>query len=207
VILLPGLILYLYQLIKKKVSSQSIILLISSLVILLLFSDSSSKLKWYIIPIYPFLYIVTAYFVYFVFNYLVKLKLSFKILSLIFYIFIFVNLAYLFYVRDMVYTYDFNQRQVEMIQVNNSLPNVSATYFDKVDYAVGLFYSLGKNDTYGTLTGLKETLTSNIGTGKYVTFITGKSRFDSIKRMIPEVIIIAQNEDFVLGALNYPVKN
>lgn len=207
VILLPALLLYLYSLYKKRICSESVILLISSLVILLLFSDSSSKLKWYIMPIYPFLYIICAYLVFYFFNFLIKLKFNFKFLTLIFYLFIFINLAYLFYVRDMVYTSDLNQKQVAMIQANNALPGVAVTYFDKIDYPVGLFYSIGRNDTYGTLTGLKETLTSNIGSGKYITFITGKSRFESVKRLVPEVIIIAQNDDFVLGALNYPIKN
>jgi 4-amino-4-deoxy-L-arabinose transferase-like glycosyltransferase len=205
--LIPALGLFIYKFYKKNINYRALILVVSILTTLFLFSSSSSKLKWYIMPIYPFLYIICGYFVHYVFlNLSKKLNLKLQLAGLLFYLFIFLNLGYLYTVRDMVYTADFNKKQAELVLINNSLPNVDITYIDKIDYPLGLFYNEKLNAQFVTYSSFKGILETKVNDPESITFITGQSRFESLKRNIPQLVIIAQNDDFVLASLNYSVK-
>lgn len=206
IFLIPALGWFFYNLYKKKINNKSLILIIASFIILLLFSTSSSKLKWYLMPIYPYLYIVCGYFIQSLFLYLKKLNLNLQLTGLIFYLFIFLNLAYLYTIRDMVYTSDFNKKQAELVIINNSLPNVDITFIDKIDYPLGLFYNEKSNAQFVTFSAFKGILETKVNDPESITFITGKNRFESLKRTIPQLVIIAQNDDFVLASLNYSGK-
>jgi len=202
-ILLPALVYFGYKMFVKKLPSSSSILVIASATFLLLFSASSSKLKWYIMPIYPFLYVIAGYFVFNIFNYLISKKINYQLVGLMVYSFIFLNLAYFYTVRDMVYTDDFNLRQASLLEINNSLPNVEMTYLDKIDYPIGLFYNEKKEVEFIQFSQLKEILPSRVNDKKAITIITGSSRFETLNRLVPELKVIAQNDDFVLASLNY----
>jgi hypothetical protein len=170
-----------------------------------LFASSSSKLKWYIMPIYPFLYIICAYFVFNLFNFLIIKKIKYQVIGLLLYLFFFLNLSYLYSIRGMVYTSDFNLKQASLLIRNNSLPNVDMTYIDKIDYPIALFYNEKPNFEITQFSILKEILPERVNHATSITIITGKNRFESLKRTIPSLQIIEENDDFVLSSLNYPL--
>lgn len=201
-LLIPSLVFFGYQFYKRRLSEKSLLLVISSVIILLLFSTSSSKLKWYIMPIYPFLYVMVGYFVYCLFNYLVKLKINSVIFGLIFYIFIFANLGYFYSIKDMVYTPNYNLKQATLLIKNNSLTDVDYTYIDKLDYHLVLFYNEKPKIEFMNYSQLKEVLAFRANDPEKITVITGKNRFDNLKRLIPQLTIIEENDDFVLAYLN-----
>lgn len=201
-ILIPALVFFGYSFYKKQLPKKSIFLLISSLIILLLFSSSSSKLKWYIMPIYPFLYIIAGYFIFNIFNYLKKSRFTSIGFGLIFYIFLFLNLAYFYSVKDMVYTPDFNLKQATLLIKNNSLSSVEYTYIDKLDYHLVLFYNEKQSIEFMNYSQLKEVLAFRANDPVRITVITSKSRFENLKRIIPQLTVIEENDDFVLAYLN-----
>lgn len=207
ILLIPAVVLFVYNLYKKEIPKNNWILLLSAAVIFLLFSTSTSKLKWYIMPVYPFLYIICGYFVFFIFNNLVKKKLNLNLVALSLFIFIFVNLGYLYTIRDMVYTYDFNSRSVDIITANNTLPGIQKTYIDKVDYPIALFYNLKTDADFVQFSSLKDIVPDRVGDQTTISIITSPNRFEKLKNVTPALLLITQNQDFVLGTLNYQPKN
>jgi len=207
IFLIPAFGLYLYKLFKRELPQNTIILTIASLIIFLLFTTSSSKLKWYIMPIYPFLYIICGYFIFNIFNYLLKKKLNLNLIALALFIFISLNLGYFYTVRDMVYTYDFNSRSVEMISINNTLPGIQKTYIDKVDYPIALFYNLKPDMDVVQYSSLKDIIPDRAGDKTTISIITSPSRFERLRNVTPSLLLITQNPDFALGTLNYQPKN
>jgi 4-amino-4-deoxy-L-arabinose transferase-like glycosyltransferase len=62
IVLIPSLAFFIYKAYKEKFSKDKVLILISAVIVILFFSTSSSKLKWYIMPIYPFLAVICGYF-------------------------------------------------------------------------------------------------------------------------------------------------
>jgi len=206
-ILIPSLILFIYGIKKKIIPYTSWLLLISSFVIMVLFSSSSSKLKWYIMPIYPFLYIICGYFVYYIFNWLLLKRISYVVLGLLMYVFIFLNFSYMYSVRDMVYTSDFNSRQANMILINNSLPNIQKSYIDKLDYPVILFYNNRKDFDVMSYSQIRDTLPMISRDGLSASVITSVERFEQLRRIFPSLVVVQKDGDYVLATFNYLYQN
>jgi len=203
IFLIPALVFFGYSIYKKELSKNSFILLIISIVTLLLFSSSSSKLKWYIMPIYPFLYIICGYFFYRVFNFLVTKKLNLHLISLSVYLFIFLNLGYFYTVRDMVYTYDFNFRSANILIINNSLPNIEKTYITNVDLPIALFYNEGKSLSFTQYEQLTNIIPEKLEDKSPISIITSPSNYKKLQNLTSELVLISENPDFVLLTLNY----
>lgn len=200
--LLIGLVYFIYKIIKTKENENLLFVLYSSLIVLLVFSISSSKLRWYIMPIYPFLSLIAGYFVAEFVNYFNKyfkkpiltFLLSFGILVFSFY--------YLYLVRNMVYTSDLTGRMIEMLLINNTqkVNKAEIVFVDKVDYPLILYYSEVPFQPV-LFSSLRSNLSRYRQDNKNATFITSQSRFLDIQRLIPEVTKISENKDFVLGSL------
>ncbi len=205
-VLIPSLAYFIYKAYKENFSNEKILILISAVIVMLFFSTSSSKLKWYIMPIYPFLAIICGYFVSEAKELLFKKTKSLVIAFVASYLFIVANIFYFYTQRDMVYTGDLTGRIVTLIQKNNELPKkeVEYSYFDKTDYPVALYYS-EKPFELADFSPLKQHLTNlkkdNNGVIMTNTFVTSQSRFRSLKNTFPELTIISENKDYVLGSL------
>jgi hypothetical protein len=158
-------------------------------------------------PVYPFLYIICGYFVFFIFNNLIKKKLNLNLIALSLFVFIFLNLGYFYTVRDLVYTYDFNSRSVEIIKANNTIPGIQKTYIDKVDYPIALFYNLKDDTDFVQFSQLKEIVPDRVGDQTKISIITSPTRFEKLKNVTPSLLLLIQNQDFVVGTLNYQPKN
>ncbi len=200
--LLASLIYIVYKLFKNKSNEKTLFLIYSSILTLILFSVSSSKLRWYIIPVYPFLSILAGFFVADFLN-LVDKYLKKPIFTFLISYFILVgSLYYLYTIRTMVYTSDLTGRMVELVILNNTQTYNKAQFFyvDKVDLPLVQYYSEKKYETV-LYTSLRVNLLNSRDNKTNTTFITSQSRFLDIQRIIPEVTKISENKDYVLGSL------
>ncbi len=197
-----GLIYFLYRVYKERFQDNHLFLIYTSIIILLIFSYSSSKLRWYILPIYPFLSIIAGYFIAEILSLIDRYVKKPVFTFLISFLIISGSFYYLYIVRNMVYTSDLTGRMVEMVLLNNKQVENDAkiVYIDKVDLPLIIFYS---DKTYQSV--LYKSLRLNLQNSKAnltnATFITSQSRFLDIQRLIPEVTKLGENKDFVLGSL------
>jgi hypothetical protein len=102
----------------------------------------------------------------------------------------------------MVYTPDFNLKQAALLIKNNSLSDVEYTYIDKLDYHLVLFYNEKQSIEFMNYSQLKEVLAFRANDPVKITVITGKNRYENLKRIIPQLKVIEENDDFVLAYLN-----
>lgn len=197
-----GLIYFVYRTYKEKFNPNYLFLIYSSLLILLMFSYSSSKLRWYIIPIYPFLSIIAGCFIAELLSIIDRFLKRPVITFLISFMIVIGSFYYLYYVRSMVYTSDLTGRMVEMVLLNNNqvLNNGKIVFIDKVDLPLILYYSEKKYQSV-LYSSLRLNLQKFKANNSNATFITSQSRFLDIQRLIPEVTKIGENKDYVLGSL------
>lgn len=207
--LIAGLVFMLYKIYKSRISNESlnyIFLLCLSLVIFIAFSASSSKLKWYIIPIYPLTSLVAGVFLY---NFKTFIEKKFKSLLagyLFFFIIVVSGIGYFYTIRDMVYTSDLTYRVVSLIEVNNKLKedDFLVSYFDKIEEPLALFYSDKKYEIVlwaGLRSKVYDFYTTHKGNA-YVSFVTSQSRFKDLQDLGIPVEKISENQDFVLGRIS-----
>lgn len=203
-ILLPGLFIVFLKLIKNIKEKNLAFLLIASAVTFLFFSVSSSKLRWYIIPIYPFLSVIASIFVSYALDILSKKVKDIKVLFLVSFLFIIFNFSYFYSVRSMVYTGDLNGKTSKLLLRSNEVPSkeFDFIYLDKVDYSTANYYSEKKFEIVDYQT-LRVKLNDIKNSGGKALFITGESRFRNIKEVIPEVQYIDGNNDFTLGSIAF----
>lgn len=203
-ILLPSLGYLFYKLWKNKKDKNLSLLIISSVVTLLFFSVSSSKLRWYIMPIYPFLSIICGMFISYLYEILEKRYKNLTLNFIAVFAFVIFNFAYFYTIRGMVYTGDLNGKPVSLILRANDVPKkeFDFIYLDKVDYPTANFYSEKPFEIVDYQT-LRVKLNDIKNSGGKVLFITGESRFRNIKDVIPEVQFIDGNNDFTLGSIAF----
>lgn len=204
-VLIPAFGFYIYRAYKEKISPEKLVLIISSVIIVLFFSTSSSKLKWYVMPIYPFLSIICGYLVSEILEFISKKTKSLQITFLVSYLFIVGSFYYFYSVRNMVYTGDLTYRLVSLIEFNNTQKDIKQSYFDKIDYPLALYYS-EKDFDIVDYSSLKERLaefkvTPRTANPQVITFITSQSRYKNLKNTYPELNIESENKDFVLGSM------
>jgi len=200
--LILGLFYFLYRIYKEKFNQNYMFLVYSAAIILFIFSYSSSKLRWYIIPIYPFLSIIAGFFIAEVLSLIDRYTKKPFITFLTSFLIITSSFYYLYFVRNMVFTSNLTGRMVEMVLLNNNQTYNKAdiVFIDKVDLPLILFYS-DKNYQSVLYTSLRVNLQNYKANKSNATFITSQSRFLDIQRLIPEVTKIGENKDYVLGSL------
>lgn len=188
---------FLMSFIKKK---EYLFLIIWSLFIFLFFSLASSKLIWYIIPIYPPLAIINGRFLDFMFNLFFEKIAKVKRLTLKF-IFSFVvlmfALSYLYIEKELVYHSDLTGKQADLIdEKEEKLGLKTKVYIDQVDYPVALFYSDGPFELVKFAPLLKKVAT----TDEEFIVITKESRFRRLKNenIDRDYELIKQNDEWVL---------
>jgi 4-amino-4-deoxy-L-arabinose transferase-like glycosyltransferase len=177
---------------------KSAFLMIWALAIFLFFSAATSKLVWYIIPIYPVLAIIVGVFISKVVD-LVSFK-SLLVKFLIIYLVVFAGLVYLMENKRLVYTGDLTGKQVRLIKEKNKLYGDEVRlYADRIELPLLLFYTDGPF-TVVDFTPLKEIL-ELAPRNEPVVFITKESRFGAYKEWHPDLRLIDQRDEWVLGEL------
>ena len=182
--------------IDKTKKREFLLLILSSFIVLILFSISKDKLQWYIIPIYPFLSVISARAIE---RFLVKINsllksdviMDFKILRIAasFFILIFA-VFYIISFRDRVFYPDFNKNKVALVNIFNTLYPIKNTpdvmlYYSEISKPVLLFYS-----DHEIKAVEKETILEMIDEAKpdqrYV-FLTSENKFYSVQKMQSEI--------------------
>ena len=167
--LLLGLPLLIVRLAKR--STENRLLILTSLVIFGFFSVSRSKLIWYIVPIFPYLSLLSAEVIYEGFNFLKRLtKRDEVILSLLVVVPV-VALGYLYSVRDLVYREDYSGDTVALIELKHDLYGRESTlYYQGIDDPVPYFYH--KGETTGiAMSGLTEKIENRGFSDNYIAIV------------------------------------
>lgn len=135
---------------KKKV--QYWLLVVSTVFVLIFFSISKDKLQWYIMPIYPFIAILSARFIErFISIIRLFLRPEIRILNkysrfvLLFIVFL-VSVFYVVTIRNRVYLEDFNKDKVALVKIHNNLYPIAEypdrkLYYSRIEPPVLHFYS------------------------------------------------------------------
>jgi len=138
--------------IDKKNRDKFILTIISSFFILFLFSMSKDKLQWYIMPIYPFLAIISARFMErfaMLFNFSLKKPIQFDhyFVRVILVFLTFLTAAfYIVIMRGNIYYPDFNKDKIALVEIFNEkypleqYPEVKL-YYNSISPPILLFYS------------------------------------------------------------------
>ncbi len=131
---------------------QYYLLLISTFFVLIFFSISKDKLQWYIMPIYPFIAILSARFIersIYILNSFLRSEIRFDNKYLRILLVFSASLVAIFYVviiRDKVYYPDFNKDKVALVDINNRNYPIEdypdrKLYFSRIEPPVLHFYS------------------------------------------------------------------
>jgi 4-amino-4-deoxy-L-arabinose transferase-like glycosyltransferase len=174
-------------------------LLFTSSFIFLFFSFPTSKLNWYILPLYPFASIIVADFIS---RGLGTLSLGnpFKKLFLS-YVVIFLGLSYLFVERALVYYPDLTGSQARLLKLKDSLYGTdSKVYADIIEKPLVLYYS----DSPYEITDfsiLRDKVTKNKVYDKEFIIVSKESRARTLrdKHGIETLEIIEQDGDWILS--------
>jgi hypothetical protein len=204
VVLLPALVYFSYLLWKKKISAVYFLILNITGLILLFFSISSSKLLWYIMPIFPFLSLICGVFISDLGNAIFKITKSNLYRFLFFMLVIFLSFYYFFTVRERVYVGDMTGREVEMIISNNNraFDPEEKFFADNVHLPLLQFYSNRKVEQV-SYSDLKNRILDAYKENRPLVFITKESRFETIfKTVTPHVKLLNKNEDYALGEVD-----
>lgn len=181
-----------------------VFLLIWSFFVFLLFSAASSKLVWYIIPIYPALSLLIGFFVERALNIFIHVFPMFKTtLFKAFTMFVLTStvLTYLYMHRNMVYPSDLTGSQVELLKIKDKTFGIKSTiYTDRIELPLLMFYSQSPFEPmdFGPL---RYKLTMATSYNEDVYFITKESRLRSYKEILPQIVLQAQVKEWALGLL------
>lgn len=179
-------------------------LLIWTLVIFLFFSISTSKIVWYIIPIYPVLAIVVGRFIEQSYEFISEyIKLLNKPLAKLLFLYSFVafSLFYIFLVRELVYPSDQTGAQAQLLQQKDAIYGLDLPiHVDKVELPLIMFYTDGKfiEIDYDDL-GKK---LRKAPYDRQMVFLTKESRFEDYVKEVPEIDLVNKMGDFNLGFLD-----
>jgi hypothetical protein len=200
VALIPAFFYGLFRVLKKD--DRYVFLLIWSLFIFTFFSASSSKLIWYIIPLYPAVSIIIGSFIKdsvdFAFE---KLKISsctFGQYFVFFSIGIF-GLMYFYFNRDMVYTSDLTGSKARMLQLKDETFGTESEVYvhDLIEKPLVLFYTDSPYESVA-YSDLKRVIAS-AGPKDEVLFVTKSGRFQSLAEEFAGVSLVGQDNEWVLG--------
>lgn len=124
----------------------------ASIFIFIFFSIPKDKLSWYLVPIYPFIALLSARFIdqlVIYFRSIVKesyLPSLFNMKLIVAGLFIFLTPFYISRIRDKVYFEDVNRDIVELIKIHNQIYPINEypeldLYYARIPHTVALFYS------------------------------------------------------------------
>ena len=199
VALIPALALTVSRILKKD--NRQVFLAIWAVFIFVLFSLATSKLKWYIVPIYPATALTVAWF----FERMIVLVVSknrlmdnvllkgFLVGTLVF-----GSVFYLFLNKELLYESDLTGPQALLLQQKDTIFGTEdVVYADRIDLPLILYYSASPYEVVD-FRPLKEKLES-AQPGERVLFVTKVSRFERISETIPNLLLIGQQKEWVLG--------
>lgn len=179
---------------------ENIFLLVYAVSIFIFFSMATSKLVWYITPIYPALAILVAVFIYRVIE---NISVHFKGYEngtkfLLLYLLFLSGFTYFWLVKDMVYVPDLTYKQATLLQMKDEkFGTETKVYTDNIEQPLVLYYSDGPYQMvdFGPL----ENILRNAGDDDKIVFITKESRFRKLKESFPELVLDRQLDEWVLG--------
>ncbi len=145
ILLLGAFPLFIYKTLKKY--EKFSLFTIWAVSVFVVFSVSSSKIIWYIIPLYPAVSIMVGYLAAHTVKFLEKrLPVMQKVLGqfLVIYVATAVVLMYLFFYRHLVYTNDLTKSQAELLRLKDETFSVEQlVYVDRVEMPLVMFYTEG----------------------------------------------------------------
>lgn len=188
--------------IKLDTSNKTTFLLVWFIVVLVFFSAATSKLIWYIMPIYPVTALIIGYVIG-VFIDAININLNQKTiwfkLFMIYLIFI-TAIMYLFINKNLVYLSDLTGAQATLLMEKDTIYGTTETvYVDLVELPLILFYTDGPFEVmdYRSL-GQK---LSKAAYNQTIIFITKESRFRNYSQEHPNLILAKSQKEWVLGRL------
>lgn len=135
VALLPAIPYFIYKVLKKRPGET--LLLIWATLTFVAFTIAKSKLIWYIMPLYPPLSLIVAYFTYSLFQ---KVKLSLLAPAIV----LILACSYNFMTWDRIVPRDFTLDQVRLIEYKNRTDPKADLLTVGYSYSVSSFYSISK---------------------------------------------------------------
>jgi 4-amino-4-deoxy-L-arabinose transferase-like glycosyltransferase len=128
-------------------NNKVIFLSIWAVFVFLFFSVAKSKLVWYIMPMYPALYLLIGHFVERVINYVMEGWPRFNstyFKSLAIFSIVLVVITYLFTIKELVYTSDLTGSPARLLKMKDANFGVESTvYIDRLEEPLALFYTDG----------------------------------------------------------------
>ncbi len=202
IVLLAALPLSLLHSFVRK-NRNHILILSVSVVLFVVFSLSVSKLIWYIIPIYPLLSILVGYCVVRFYNLLTVLlpKLN-NIYAKFIYYFVIVtgSLFYLYFNKELVYMGDLTGNKAKaLIYAAKNYPNKEFVVDSTIEEPLILLY-LSKPYLSFEYKDLKKYIMES-STDDEVVFITKESRFRDINTVVPNIVLVDAESEWVVGIL------
>lgn len=203
--LIPSLLWSLKKVFKDK-SFNNFFLLFCVLCVFLVFSSATSKLVWYIMPLYPLLCLIIGQFLHEAFIFVSKkLPVFDNHIGKFAYLFVItmVALCYLLINKNLVYTSDLTGPQASLLIKKDFEFGIRTKVFaDNIELPLVLFYSNGPYQIVDFTPLRNELAGAEVGSQKI--FITKESRLRKLKTEFPEVDQISREGDWVLGV--YEVK-
>lgn len=171
-----------------------------ALVVFLIFSVASSKVVWYIIPLYPAVAIMVGVFVQELYEFFAIKYQALKNPNLTF-LLVFITTAfyiiYLFFHKDMVYTSDLTGAEAKLMQLKDEkLGTESMFYIDRVPLPLVLYYtdSPYRIIDFEPTKGRKPTRTYD----KRIIILGKKGRFYEEVAGYKDPIVLGEEGDYIL---------
>ena len=203
VALIPALVLFITKVIRK--SNKHVFVSIWALFIFFLFSAATSKLKWYIIPVYPVAALMVGLLIEqvleVVLGFMHRKFASFNIVlakTLLMFLIVVSGLFYLYINRGLVYDSDLTGAQAILLEEKDRIFGTEKiVYADRIELPLVLYYSDSPFEVvdFGPL----EERVKDIKGEDYIVFITKESRFRKLRETYPTLTLVAEQKEWVIG--------
>jgi 4-amino-4-deoxy-L-arabinose transferase-like glycosyltransferase len=200
VALIPSIIYLLIKVLKRE--KPLIFLAIWMSVIFLVFSSATSKLVWYIIPIYPVAAIITGLFIKKLFDFLFNfLKMKNYMMYKFYFTFVFVifGLGYLYFVKNLVYTSDLTGSEARLIMEKDiKFEKSDVLYADRIELPLLLYYSDGPFKIIDFHPDKKDRVPESVY-NKPLILLTKKGRYkDTVVGKAYKPVVYKEDGDYIL---------
>lgn len=200
---IPALLMFARAVWKK--SNNHVFAVLWSLFIFALFSVSISKLKWYIVPLYPVLCLMVGAFIERALDFIMrKVKMVNPVIvkTAVVYLLIGFGLFYLFMNRQLVYESDLTGSQAILMQEKDRIFGTDTKlYADRIELPLILYYSGSPFEIvdFGPL----EDRVKDVKPDEKMLFITKESRYRKLKEDYPRITFVEGKNEWVLAFLSY----
>ncbi|NMB69655.1 phospholipid carrier-dependent glycosyltransferase [candidate division WWE3 bacterium] len=199
---LPYSVVSLYKSKNTKTVNSLAFILIWAGFIFAFFSVPTSKLIWYIIPLYIPLAVLNGYFVSSIYNHISQ---KFELLQnsvvkfLLFYIFGIVILGYTFLVRNMIYVPDSTGSIARLLKLKDTSFGIEQfAYLDRVDLPLAYYYTDGKFKIIDFNAEKPERI-PQVGFDDKLVMLTKKGRFvDKLPQYDYYATVVKEDGDYIL---------